>query len=103
MSKGPSRDIIFRAYASILSEPIRSLRGVKVKKQYETPDTENAGGTMRALFDMEQGIERTPPRFKAILGVLLDRIIEKRLEYYIPLEDDEEDVGDTFRGFSRSG
>ena len=74
-----------------------------MKEQDETPDPENAGGSMRALFDMEQGIESSPPRFKALLGELLDRIIEKRLEYYIPLEDDEEDVGDTFRGFSRSG
>ena len=72
-----------------------------MKEQDESP--ENAGGTMRALFDMEQGIESTPPRFRALLGDLLDRIIEKRLEYYIPLEDDEEDAGGSFRGFSRSG
>ena len=74
-----------------------------MKEQDATPDPENAGGTMRALFDMEQGIERTPPRFRILLGELLDRIIEKRLEYYIPIEDDEEDVGGSFRGFSRSG
>jgi hypothetical protein len=73
-----------------------------VKEQEETPDLENVGSFMRALFDMEQRIERTPPRFKAILGELLDRIIEKRLDYYIPIEDDEEDVGYTFKGFSRS-
>lgn len=64
---------------------------------------ENARGTMRALFDIEKGVERTPPRFKALLGDLLDRIIEKRLEYYISQEDDEEDVGGSFRGFSRIG
>jgi hypothetical protein len=61
-----------------------------VKDQDETPDLENAGESMRALFDMEQGVERTTPRFKVLLGELLDRIIEKRLEYYIPLEDEEE-------------
>ena len=74
-----------------------------MKEQDETPDPENTGGTMKVLFDMEQGIERTPPRFQALLGELLDRIIEKRLEYYISIEDDEEDVGGSFRGFSRSG
>ena len=74
-----------------------------MKEQNATPDPENAGGTMKALFDIEQGIERTPPRFQALLGELLDRIIEKRLEYYISIEDDEEDVGGSFRGFSRSG
>lgn len=74
-----------------------------MKEKNATPDPENAGGTMKVLFDMEQGIERTPPRFQALLGELLDRIIEKRLEYYISIEDDEEDVGGSFRGFSRSG
>jgi len=74
-----------------------------VKEQDETPDPENAGDTMKGLFDMEQGIERTPPRFRALLGELLDRIIEKRLEYYIILEDDEDGVGGQLRGFSRSG
>ena len=74
-----------------------------MKEQDATPDPGNAGGTMRALFDMEQGIEGTPPRFRALLGELLDRIIEKRLEYYIPIEDDDEAVGGSFRGFSRSG
>ena len=69
----------------------------------ETPDPENAGGIMRSLFDMEQSIERPPLRLRALLGVLLDRIIEKRLEYYIPLEDDEEDAGGSFRGFSHEG
>ncbi len=74
-----------------------------MKEKNATPDPENTGGTMKVLFDMEQGIERTPPRFQALLGELLDRIIEKRLEYYISIEDDEEDVGGSFRGFSRSG
>ena len=64
-----------------------------MKEQDETPDPENAGGTMKALFDIEQGIERTPPRFQALLGELLDRIIEKRLEYYIILENDEDGAG----------
>ena len=59
-----------------------------MKEQDETLDPENVGGSTRALFDMEQGIERTPPGFRAILIALLDRIIEKRLEYYIPLEDE---------------
>jgi hypothetical protein len=71
-----------------------------VKDQDETPDLENAGESMRALFDMEQGVERTTPRFKVLLGELLDRIIEKRLEYYIPLEDEEEGEGDLFKGHS---
>jgi hypothetical protein len=74
-----------------------------VKEQDETPDLENVGGSMRALFDMEHEIERSSPRVRIILGELLDRIIEKRMEYYIPLEDDEEDVEDTFRGFSLNG
>jgi hypothetical protein len=74
-----------------------------VKEQDETPDPEETGSIMNALFDMEQGLERTPPSFKAMLQELLDRIIEKRLEYYIPIEDDEEDVGDTFSEFSRDG
>ncbi len=73
-----------------------------MKEQEETPDLENVGSFTRALFDMEQSIERTPPRFKAILGELLDQIIEKRLDYYTPIEDDEEDVGYTFKGFFRS-
>ncbi len=74
-----------------------------MKEQDETPDPEETGSIMKALFDMEQGIERASPSFRVMLRELLDRIIEKRLEYYIPLEDDEEDVGDSFRGFSRSG
>ncbi|MBC8224037.1 hypothetical protein H8E65_05575 [Candidatus Bathyarchaeota archaeon] len=74
-----------------------------MKVQDETPNPENAEDTMRGLFDMEQGIERTPPRFRSLLGELLDRIIEKRLEYYIILEDDEDGVGGPFRGISRSG
>lgn len=60
--------------------------------QNGTPDWENAGGIMRALFDMEQGIVRSPSPFRVVLRELLDRIIEKRLEYYISLEDDEGDT-----------
>ena len=60
--------------------------------QNGTPDWENAGGIMRALFDMEQGIVRSPSPFRVVLRELLDRIIEKRLEYYISLEDDEGDA-----------
>jgi hypothetical protein len=74
-----------------------------VKEQDETPDPENAGGAMKALSDMEQGIESTPHRFRAILGVLLDRIIEKRLEYYIPLEDEEENEEELRKGVSLGG
>jgi hypothetical protein len=71
-----------------------------VKEQDETPDQENFGGNMKALFDIEQGIERPSPRFRAILGGLLDRIIEKRLEYYLPLEEEEEDELDPPNGLS---
>ena len=70
-----------------------------MNEQDDTPQPDNAGDTMRALFDMEQGIETTSPRFKVLLGELLDRIIEKRLEYYIPLEDDEEDEEVPYRTF----
>ncbi len=70
-----------------------------MKEQGETPDLETAGGTMRALFDMEHGIERSPSTFRIVLSELLDRIIEKRLEYYIPLEDEEEDEGVPYRTF----
>jgi hypothetical protein len=70
-----------------------------VKEQDEAPDPENAGGAMRGLFDMEQGLERSPSPFRAVIRELLDRIIEKRLEYYIPIEDDEEDAVGSFRGF----
>ena len=71
-----------------------------MKEQDETPDPENAGVIMRALFDMEQGIERSSSNFRVVLRELLDRIIEKRLEYYIPLEDEEEGEGNLFRGHS---
>ena len=74
-----------------------------MNEQDETPNWEHVGGAMGTLFDMEQGVERSPSTFRVVLSELLDRIIEKRLEYYLPLEDDEEDVGDAFRGFSRSG
>ena len=70
-----------------------------MKEQDETPDPEETGSIMKALFDMEQGIDRTPPSFKAVLRELLDRIIEKRVEYYIPLEDEEEDEGVPYRTF----
>ncbi len=71
--------------------------------QDETLDPENAGGVMRGLFEMEQGIERSSSTFRVVLREFLDRIIEKRLELYIPLEDDEDGVGGPFRGLSRSG
>ncbi len=74
-----------------------------MKEQDETPDSKNAGGTMRGLFDMEQGIDRSPSPFRVVLGDLLDHIIEKRLEFYIPVEDDEGYTGAPFRGFSRRG
>ncbi len=63
-----------------------------MKEQDEPPDQENVGDIMRALFDMEQGIVRSPSPFRVVLRELLDRIIEKRLEYYISLEDDEGDT-----------
>jgi hypothetical protein len=70
-----------------------------LKEQDETPDPEETGSIMRALFDIEQGIERTPPSFKTVLREILDRIIEKRLEYYIPIEDEEEDEEVPYRTF----
>ena len=70
-----------------------------MKEQDETPDPEETGSIMKSLFDMEQGIERAPPSFRVMLRELLDRIIEKRLEYYIPLEDEEEDEGVPYRTF----
>ncbi len=74
-----------------------------MKEQDETPDPENAGGATRGLFNMEQGIERSPSPFRVVLKELMDRIIEKRLEYYIPIEDDEEDAGGPLRGFPHAG
>ena len=70
-----------------------------MNEQDETPNWEHAGGAMRTLFDMEQGIERSPSPFRVVLSELLDRIIEKRLEYYIPLEDEEEDEEVPYRTF----
>lgn len=61
-----------------------------MKEKDETPDPENAGVIMRALFDMEPGIERSPSPFLVVLRDLLDRIIEKRLEYYWPPPEPEE-------------
>jgi hypothetical protein len=60
-------------------------------KDQDDTDPEAMGSIMNALFDIEQGIEKTPPGFRAVLNVLLNRIIEKRLDYYMPLEDEEED------------
>ena len=61
-----------------------------MKEKDETPNPENAGGIMRTLFDMEPGIERSPSPFLVVLRDLLDRIIEKRLEYYWPPPEPEE-------------
>jgi hypothetical protein len=61
-----------------------------VKEKDETPDPENAGGITGVLFDMERGIERSPSPFQVVLRDLLDRIIEKRLEYYWPPPESEE-------------
>jgi len=47
---------------------------------------------------MEQGLERRPSSFRIVLSELLDRIMEKRLEYYIPLEDEEEGAESYFQG-----
>ena len=60
-------------------------------KDQDNKDPEAMGSIMNALFDIEQGIEKTPLGFRAMLNVLLNRIIEKRLDYYMPLEDEEED------------
>ena len=73
-----------------------------MKEQDEIPDPENSGGAMRGLFDMEQGIEKSPSTFRVVLNELLDRIIEKRLEYYLPLEEDEDEAGGPFGGFSNA-
>jgi hypothetical protein len=56
---------------------------------HDNTDPEAMGSIMNVLFDIEQGIEKTTPGFRAILNVLLNRIIEKRLDYYLPLEDEE--------------
>jgi hypothetical protein len=64
----------------------------------EPLDPEEKGSIVKSLFDMEQGIKGASPKFKIILRELLDQIIEKRLEYYIPLED--EDIEDTLREVS---
>lgn len=47
---------------------------------------------MRALFDIERGIERAPLSFRTMLRELIGRIIEKRLEYYLH-EEEEDEVG----------
>jgi len=47
---------------------------------------------MKALFDIDRGIDRTPPSCPTMLSDLIDRIIEKRLEYYLP-EEEEDEVG----------
>ena len=55
---------------------------------FEDPE----GDFMRSLFDIERGIERAPLSFRTMLSELIDRIIEKRLEYYLP-EEEEDEVG----------
>lgn len=55
---------------------------------FEDPE----GNFMRVLFDVERGIERVPLSFRTMLSELIDRIIEKRLEYYLP-EEEEDEVG----------
>jgi hypothetical protein len=59
-------------------------------KDQDRTDPDAMGSIMNALFNIELGIDITPPGFRIILNVLLNRIIEKRLEYYMPLEDEEE-------------
>lgn len=44
---------------------------------------------MGTLFDLEQGIEKSPPFLRAILRELIDNIVERRKEYYIPVEEEE--------------
>lgn len=69
-------------------------------KDQDDTDPEAMGSIMNALFDIEQGIEKTPPSFRAMINVFLNRIIEKRLEYYMPLEDEEDE--DTIEAPSNS-
>ena len=70
-----------------------------MKEQNETP-VKYSGEAMKDLFDIEQGVERVPPWVRSLLGALLDRIIEKRIEYYIPIEDEEEGADGTLRDLS---
>ncbi|MGD2142490.1 MAG: hypothetical protein PVH79_03295 [Candidatus Bathyarchaeota archaeon] len=55
--------------------------------QFKDPD----GDIMRALFDIEREVEKSPPFFRSMLKELIDRIVEKRLEYYMPIEEEEEE------------
>ena len=42
------------------------------------------------IHDLEGGLERGPISLRALLREILERIIEKRIEYYRPPEDLEE-------------
>ena len=53
---------------------------------------EKLGDILDSLFDIEEGIERGPESLRRALGVLLGRIIEKRIGYYILPMDDEDGV-----------
>ena len=46
---------------------------------------------MNPLFDLEEGVEKSPSHFRVLLRDLIDRIVEKRLDYYLPVEDLEEE------------
>jgi hypothetical protein len=53
---------------------------------------EKLGDILDSLFDIEEGIERGPESLRRALGVLLGRIIEQRIGYYILPMDDEDGV-----------
>ena len=71
-----------------------------MKEQDETSNVKYPEGTTRDLFNIEYGLERIQPRFRVLLRELLDRIIEKRIEYYIPIEDEEDAADGDIRSFS---
>ena len=53
---------------------------------------EKLGDILDSLFDIEEGIERGPESLRRALGVLLGRIIEQRIGYYLLPMDDEDGV-----------
>jgi hypothetical protein len=64
---------------------------LKLKEKEKPPDEfeDSEGAIMGTLFDLEQGIEKSPPFLRAILRELIDNIVERRKEYYIPVEEEE--------------
>ena len=53
---------------------------------------EKLGEILDSLFDIEEGVERGTESLRRVLGVLLGRIIEQRIGYYILPMDDEDGV-----------